>query len=228
MKFYEFKNWILKKINVTLRLQAVFLFYIISLMVETRKHSITFASELSGVSMSSFSKFLLNNDDIAIYTLSDLSKTQAKQFSKIIEKIKSLPWKICIIIDDVVQGRSSTKSDNVQKFNHGNGYVIGHQWTNIILFFNDIIIPLPPIPFYTKKYCRENKIEYKSRNDKLVDYLNNLNLDEYIYCHEDGDVIVLTDSGFDDKKIQNTILGKGWHFISALKSSRGINLTMSY
>jgi len=101
MKFYEFKNWILKKINVTLRLQAVFLFYIISLMVETRKHSITFASELSGVSMSSFSKFLLNNDDIAIYTLSDLSKTQAKQFSKIIEKIKSLPWKICIIIDDV-------------------------------------------------------------------------------------------------------------------------------
>jgi len=55
MRFHELKNWILKKNNVKSRLQVVFLFYIISLMIETRKHSLTFASELSGVSISSFS-----------------------------------------------------------------------------------------------------------------------------------------------------------------------------
>ena len=80
-------------------------------------------------------------------------------------------------------------------FSHGQGFVIGHQWSDIILFFNGMIIPLPPISFLTKKYCRDNKLIYMSEHDRVTEYLNNLNLIEYIGYHKDSDVVVLTDSG---------------------------------
>jgi predicted HTH domain antitoxin len=134
------------------RLRFVCLWYMISLMVETRKHSLTFASELSGITKSAFSKFLMNNKKAAKLTLDDLSKRQARIYSKVLKRIQSLPWRVAILIDSTIQSRSSLKSENVQRFNHGKGFVIGHQWTNILLFFNGIIIPLPPIPFLTKKF----------------------------------------------------------------------------
>ncbi|MDI6792817.1 MAG: hypothetical protein QME81_08140 [bacterium] len=99
-----------------------------------------------------------------------------------------------MLVDSTIQNRSSLHSDNVQRFNHGKGFVIGHQWTNIILIINTILIPLPPIPFYTKKYCRENKLKYKTENERLIEYLNELNLEEYIGPHISKDVVVLADS----------------------------------
>ena len=133
-----------------------------------------------------------------------------------------------IMIDDTLQQRSSLKSGNVQRFNHGRGFVIGHQWTNIILFFNGKIIPLPPIAFYTKKYCRKKKIQYRTSHERLIEYIKNLNLKEYIGMHAEDDVAVLTDSGFDNKDIQNTFRRKRWHFICALKSSRGVKSEAKY
>jgi len=204
------------------KLRFICLWYLISLMVETRKHSLTFASELSGISKSAFSKFLMNNKKVIKLTLDDLSKRQARIYSKVLKRIQALPWRVAILIDSTIQSRSSLKSENVQRFNHGQGFVIGHQWTNIILFFNGIIIPLPPISFLTKKYCRDNKLTDMSEHDRVTDYLNHLNLIEYIGYHKDSDVVVLTDSGYDCKKIQNVILGKGWNFVTAMKNSRGV------
>lgn len=228
MRFYELRDNILKLINVRLRLQTVMLWYLIALMVETRKHSLSFASDISGTGIPSFSRFLKNNDRVAKYTLAELSKKQARKYSEMLKKSESLPWDIFIMIDDTMLNRSSLKSENVQRFNHGKGYVIGHQWTNIIIFFNGMIIPMPPIPFYTKKYCKDNKTEYKSSHDRLTEYLNGLNLYEYIGSHDSSRVAVLTDSGFDDKKIQNAVLKRGWNFISALKSSRGLKSEAKY
>ncbi len=204
------------------RLRFICLWYLISLMVETRKHSLTFASELSGISKSAFSKFLMNNKKVIKLTLDDLSKRQARICSKVLKKIQSLPWRVAILIDSTIQSRSSLKSENVQRFNHGQGFVIGHQWTNILLFFNGIIIPLPPISFLTKKYCGDNKLTYMSEHDRVTEYLNHLNLIEYIGIHKDSDVVVLTDSGYDCEKIQNVILDKGWNFVTAMKNSRGV------
>jgi len=228
MRFHEFRDAVLKRIGIRKRLQTVCLWFVISFMVETRRHSLTFASGLSGLDKSAFSKFLLNNKDVIKYTLKSLSKKQAKIYSQVLKKMKSVPWCIFIIIDSTFQNRSSMKSENVQKFNSGKGFVIGHQWTNILLFFNGIIIPLPPIPFYTKKYCRENGLSYMTGHDRLEEYLNRLNLYEYIGLHNDGDVVVLTDSGYDNKKIQNAVLNRKWHFISALKSSRGVKSEAEY
>jgi len=160
--------------------------------------------------------------------MTDLSKKQARIYSGVISGIKHLPWKFFILIDDTLQSRSSLKSENVQRFNHGQGFVIGHQWTNILLIFNGKIIPLPPIPFYTKKYCRDKKMKYKTSHERLVEYLKNLKLKEYIGPHAGSDVVVLTDSGFDNKNIQKVVLRKEWHFICALKNSRGVKSEAKY
>jgi len=184
--------------------------------------------EKLGLNKAQFSKFLSINYKVAACTLDSLSKKQAKALSKNLKKLGYLPWSISIMIDSTLHNRSTLKTENSQKFNHGNGYVIGHQWTNIILYINGIIIPLPPIPFYSKSYCRKMKIKYKTEHERIVEYLDNLNLDEYIGPHMSQDVVVLADSGYDVKQIQKTIIKKGWHFIFALKSSRGIKSEAQY
>lgn len=228
MRFYKLRDWILTQINIKRRLQTVCLWYLLSLMLATRKHSLNFASTLSGLNKSQFSKFLNNHHKTAVYTLESLSKKQAKIYAETLKELDSLPWRIAILIDSTIQHRSSLHSDNVKRFNHGKGFVIGHQWTNVILIINGIIIPLPPIPFYSKKYCRENKLKYKTENERVVEYLNELNLEEYIGPHISKDVVVIADSGYDDKKIQNTIIGKEWNFIIALKSTRGVKSKAKY
>jgi hypothetical protein len=96
------------------------------------------------------------------------------------------------------------------------------------LFFNGISIPLPPIPFYTKKYCRENGLTYMTEHDRVIGYLDGLNMYGYVGLHNNEDIAVLTDSGYDNKKMQNAVLNRGWHFITALKSSRGLKSEAGY
>ena len=133
-----------------------------------------------------------------------------------------LPWKIAIIIDSTLQKRFSRHSDNVKRFNHGAGFVIGHQWTNIVLMINDQVIPLPPIPFHSKRYCRLNKIQYQTENTLVCQFLRELNLEEYIGIHDPKNVVVLADSGYDSKDIEKTIASKKWNYIIALKKNRTV------
>ena len=194
------------------------------LMIEARKHSLEGAATFWGMSTSQFSRFLSTHSQTAVYTLDDLSKRQAKQFSKVLKCLAkgSLPWKIAILIDSTIQGRSSRHTDNAKRFNHGKGFVIGHQWTNIVLIINGVIIPLPPIAFHNKKYCRENNLKYKTENVLVIEYINNLELADYIGNHNPKDVVVLADSGYDDKRIENAIVNKKWNFIIALKKTRSV------
>jgi hypothetical protein len=197
-------------------------------MIETRKHSLEFAAVLSGMNKSQFSRLLSNHSNTAVYTLENLSKKQAKIYSKILKKLKHLPWQIVILIDSTIQKRSSLHPENVQKFNHGKGFVIGHQWTNIVLIINGILIPLPPIAFYSQKYCHQNNLEYKTEHQRVVEYLDTLDLCSYIGPHKSKDVVVIADSGYDDKKIQNAIRKRGWHFIIALKSTRSVKSALQW
>jgi hypothetical protein len=224
MRFHIFRDGILKKICIKRRLQAVCLWYLLSLTVSARKHTLTFASGLSGKKKSRFSGFLRNNRGICEYTLENLSKKEAKRYAGLLKTGKKVsPLNVLLLFDTTIQGRSSLKSENVQRFSHGKGYVIGHQWTNILMILNGAaLIPLPPIPFWSKRYCRKKGLEYKTEHVRVTEYIKELNLYDYIGWHIEENVIVLTDSGYDDKKIQKTVLEKGWHFISALKISRGV------
>ena len=115
VRFYMQENYLMKQLRVKIRLQIICLWYVLSLMVVSRKHSLDFAARLSGKERSQFSRFLKNHPDAAIFTLKELSRREARKWSKTFRKLESLPWRAAILIDLTGQRRSSLHSQNVQK-----------------------------------------------------------------------------------------------------------------
>lgn len=229
--FSNLKRWVENQVSVsvTSRIQRVCVSYLLFLMVvTTRKKSLDEAARFSGLHKSLFSRFLATYSNIAAYTLDQLSKKQAKLFSKVLDNLAFLPWKVAIIIDATTQQRFTRHTSNSKRFNHGQGFIIGHQWTNIILVINGLIIPLPPIPFYSKKYCKEIGIKYKSEHILVIEYITNLKLEKYIGSYNPKDVVVLADSGYDDHRIENAIEKKHWKFIIALGKTRSVKTIDKY
>lgn len=222
MGFAKFKNWVSDQIAVNKRLKKIGVAYVIFLMVAVQKHSLEEASRFAGMNKSQFSRFLKKHSKLAVYTLDNLSKKQAKQFSKVLKQLKGVPWSIAILIDSTLQRRSTLHTCNAKRFHHGKGFVVGHQWTNIVLLVHDCIVPLPPIPYYSKKYCRQNKLEYKTENALVVEYIAGLHMEDYLGSHKPEHVLVLADSGYDDKKIETAIIKKQWKFIVALNKTRSV------
>jgi hypothetical protein len=224
MSFSYFKKHLLKYLEIGNRQKTICIWYLMFLMVSTRKHTLQEAARFSGLHKSQFSRLLKNHSGLAVYNLTQLSKSQAKQFGGYIQALNvgALPWKIMILIDSTIHSRSTLHTDNAKRFNHGKGFVIGHQWTNIVLLINDMLIPLPPIPFYSKRYCKNNGLVYRTENASVVKYIQQLDLEQYFGPHNPHDVLVLADSGYDDKKIQNAIAQKKWAYVIALKKTRGV------
>jgi hypothetical protein len=227
MDFTRLKNRIHNQLVINKRLKCVCLWYLLFLMISVRKHSLRAAAQFSGLATSQFSRFLQHHPDVAVYNLDQLSKKQAKQFSAVLKPVAKgqLPWKVAILIDSTIEHRCSLHADNVKRFNHGKGFQIGHQWTNAVLIINDKLIPLLPIPFYTKSYCRKHNLKYQTENALVVEYIGQLNLQDYIGAHDPKQVVVLADSGYDDRKIQQAIVKKKWHFIIALNKRRSVKST---
>jgi hypothetical protein len=222
------QTWIKRQIAVRQRLERVCTSYLLFLMVVTTKHSLQEAARFSGLHTSLFSHLLKAHAKVAITTLENLSKTQARQFAKALKRVNGLPWKIVIIIDSTLQHRASLHPENAQTFNHGKGYVIGHQWTNIVLILGDMLIPLRPIPFYSKRYCQTHGLAYQSEHERVVAYLRALDLEDYIGAYDRREVLVLADSGYDDKKIEKAIADQRWHFIIALSKTRSVKSEALY
>jgi len=228
MRAQPVQTWIARHIFVRRRLANVCTSYLLFLMVVTTKHSLEEAARFSGLHKSQFSKMLKAHSTVAVHTLERLSKQQAKQVAKARHKLKELPWTIAIIVDSTLQRRASLHPDNAKTFNHGHGFVVGHQWTNIVLLLNDLLIPLRPIPFYSQRYCREHALAYRTEHDLVVEYIQQLQLEEDIGSYDPREVVVLTDSGYDNKKIQNAIAAKQWQFIIALGKTRSVKAAMLY
>jgi hypothetical protein len=216
------QTWIKRQSAVRQRLARVCTSYLLFLLVVTTKHSLQEAARFSGLHPSLFSKMLQAHSKVAIMTLESLSKTQARQFAKTLERLNGLPWKIVIIIDSTLQHRASLHPENAKSFNHGKGYVIGHQWTNIVLLLGDMLIPLRPIPFYSKRYCQTHGLAYQSEQERVVASLRTLDLEDSIGAYDRREVLVLADSGYDDKKIEKAIADKRWNFIIALSKTRSV------
>src|SRR4030095_451202 len=221
-------TWVKRHIAVRQRLERVCTSYLLFLMVATTKHSLKEAARFSGLHPSLFAKLLQSHAQVAITTLESLSKTQERQFVKTLALAKVLPWKNVIIIDSTLQHRASLHPENAKTFNHGKGYVIGHQWTNIVLVLGDMLIPLRPIPFYSKRYCQTHALTYHSEHERVVAYLRTLALEDYIGAYDRREVLVLADSGYDNKKIEKAIADKGWNFIIALSKTRSVKSEALY
>ena len=171
---------------------------------------------------------LKSHHNVAVDTLENLSRKQAKQVAKALHHLKDVPWKIAMIVDSTRQHRASLHPENAKTFNHGNGFVIGHQGTNIVLLLHDLLIPLRPIPFYSQRYCLDHDLVYQTEHDLVVDYSRQLGLEDYIGSHDPRDVVVLMDSGYDNKQIQNAIADKQWQFIIALNKTRSVKSETLY
>ncbi len=65
-------------------------------------------------------------------------------------------------------------------------------------------------------------LKYQSEHERVVDYLRMLDLEDYLGSYDRREVLVLADSGYDDKKIEHAIADKGWHFIIALGTTRSV------
>jgi hypothetical protein len=215
-------TWVKRHIAVRQRLERVCTSYLLFLMVATTKHSLKEAARFSGLPPSLFAKRLHAHAQVASTTLEPLSKTQARQLAKALPRVHGLPWKIAIFIAATLQHRASLHPDNTHTFNHGKGYVIGHPWTNVVLVLGDRLIPLKPIPFYSKRYCQAHGLAYHSEHERGVAYLRTLDLEDYIGAYDRREVRVLAESGYDDKKIEKAIAAKGWHVISALRKTRSV------
>ena len=85
-----------------------------------------------------------------------------------------------------------------------------------------MLLPLRPIPFSSQRYCREHDLAYQTEHALVVDYLQKLNLEDYIGAYDPREVVVLTDSGYDNKKIQKAIADRQWQFIMALGKTRSV------
>ena len=170
------QTWVARHLLVRLRLEIVCTSFLLFLMVVTTKHSLEAAARFSGLHKSQFSKVLQYHANVAIYTLESLSKKQAKHVAKALQKFKGLPWKIALIVESTLQHRASLHPENAKRFNHGNGFVIGHQWTNIVFILHDMLIPLRPIPFYSPRSCRDHELAYQTEHDLVIDSLRQLDL----------------------------------------------------
>src|SRR2546423_5816882 len=205
MRAGTLQTWITRQIAVRPRLERVCTSYLLFLMVVTTKHSLREAARFSGLHPSLFSKMLQAHAKVAITTLDSLSKTQARQFAKTLARVNGLPWKIVIIIDSTLQHRASLHPENAKTFNHGQGHVIGHQWTNIVLVLGDMLIPLPLITFYSKRYCQTHKLTYHSEHERVVEYLGALALEDYIGSYDRREGLGLAGSGSVNKKKQKAL-----------------------
>ena len=56
----------------------------------------------------------------------------------------------------------------------------------------------------------------------MVEYLRALVLEDSIGSYDRREVLVLADSGYDDKKIEKAIANKGWNFMIALGATRSV------
>ena len=216
------QTWIARHLAVRRRLEHICMSYLLFVMVVSTKHALEEAARFSGLHKSQFSKLLKAHSPVAVATLERLSKKHAKHVAHARQKLRELPWKIAIIVDSTLQHRASLHPENAKTFNHGQGFVVGHQWTNIVLLLNDLLIPLRPIPFYSQRYCRDRKLAYRTEHDRVVEYIQQLQLEEYIGSYDPREVVVLMDSGYDNKKIQHAIATKQWHFLVALGKTRSV------
>jgi len=172
------QTWITRRIAVRQRLARICTSSLLLLMVVTTTHALEEAARFSGLPQSLFSQLLQSHAKVATTTLERLSTTQARQFAKALARRHGLPWKSLIILDSTRQHRARLHPENAQTFKHGKGYVIGHPWPNIVLLLGDILMPLQPIPFYSKRYGQPHGLADQSEQERVVASLRTLDLED--------------------------------------------------
>jgi hypothetical protein len=205
------------------RLEKVVQSYLLYLLLGGARRTLQGASDLSGLDSSQFSRLLSSHNSVA---LDELNRQCRRRLKSLLKHRKALvagsPWKIALIVDATLHERSSRHSDNAQRFNHGQGWIVGHQWTNLILVINGQRVPLPPIPFLTEEKCNELGIEYKTEPTRVIEFLKTFDWKNFLPGISMKEILFLSDSGYDNKVLQRFILSQGWGFTGSIKKTRSV------
>jgi hypothetical protein len=192
-------------------------------MIPAQKHTLKFAEKISSKANSLFSNLLSKHLPLSTSILNRAARRKISKLMKIrTALVKDGPWTIAIIIDATLHERSSRHIENCQKFNHGKGWMLGHQWTNIGILINGQYVPLPPIPFYTKNECKKRRLKYRTEHEKVAFFIKTLNLKDLLGPHSLDEIVVLLDSGYDSKAVQNAVLSRNIDFTVSIRSTRTI------
>jgi hypothetical protein len=153
------QTWSTCHLSVRQRLVRICTSSLLLLLVGTTKHALEEAARCAGLHKALCANMLQSHSQVAIATLERRSKTQARQLAKALARLHGRPWKLVICIDRTLQHRASLQPENAKTFHHGQGDVSGHQWTTSVLVLGDMLIPLRPLPFYSKRYCQTHALE---------------------------------------------------------------------
>ena len=213
---------------VPVRLQGVSSNYVTALMSESAKHTLKYAATVMGGSVSSYSRLMTDHAGLAQQVLTRLGRRTLSCLGRKLGMVPGTPWKIFIIVDATLHPRSSKHIQNSKSLSHGEGFIVGHQWTNLVVVIGARTVPLPPIPFWTKKELRERGFKHQTEHKRVIDYLADLDLLNLVGTYDPKEVVVMLDSGYDDKEIINAVLKRGWDAVWALKTNRGTMTEAAY
>jgi len=132
-----------------------------------------------------------------------------------------------IIIDATLVERSSRKAENVGLYYSNGKQTWGHRITNIgLLLDGAFYVPLAALAHYTRRYARSLRLSYLTEGMMVRRWLRN-HMDGLIDLLAKGsikpkDITFLLDAGYDNAKIQKSIIEVGCHFIMMVKNTRSI------
>jgi len=192
--------------------------YIFSLTLQMKRHTFRAAADIARLDESRFSAFL-NSPDAPEISRHILNRAARRRLAK----AKRIDGRYVFIIDSTIIGRRGRQVENAQKYHHGSGFANGHKFVNFVLLTPSGVIPIESLPIYTKKYCRENGITYRSEIEVVEEWLSLLKDSSVLPVGRLKQALFLLDAGFDAKVIQRGVLALGADFLMALKCSRTVN-----
>ena len=71
---------------------------------------------------------------------------------------------------------------------------------------------------------QKRKLKYRTEHEKVAFFIKTLNLKDLLGPHSLDEIVVLLDSGYDSKVVQNAILSRNVDFTVSIKSTRTIFL----
>jgi hypothetical protein len=182
--------------------------YLITLMSEAAKHSLSHAAKVAGGSVARYSRLLSEHPELATTALSRQARRALHKIAKGRKPlVAGTPWTIAIIVDATLHPRSSRHLQNAQRLSHGDGFVVGHQWTNIVLVIGKRTIPLPPIPFWTKTERRRRKLPDLTEHELVAGRIAELDLAALVGDHTASEVAGKHDSCTSGLRLRATLAG---------------------
>lgn len=104
--------FILCLVEIPERLRQAVASYVMMLMMETPRHSMSLAAEISGLDPAQFSRLLASHGDFAQTALTGVAAHVGRRSSPGRKPlVKGSPWKVAIIVDAMIVTARTTRAD---------------------------------------------------------------------------------------------------------------------